>query len=166
MSQYYFAFGSNMARGRICARLPNAQRVGAASLQDYRLDFDMISLDGSGKCTVHPSKNEQVFGVVWQLTDEEVNILTNIEGPRYDLTPVQVTLLENGKKLNAVAYIANTFDKVALPYDWYVDHVYRGAIEAQLPQIYIDSIKTQASVEDTNQARAVQERNIYLKDYS
>ena len=55
MTQYYFSFGSNMSAHRIKARLPNAKRVGVAKLVGYQLAFDMLSLDGSGKCTIHQS---------------------------------------------------------------------------------------------------------------
>ncbi|MFY8274036.1 gamma-glutamylcyclotransferase family protein [Pseudoalteromonas sp. SSDWG2] len=164
MTRYYFSFGSNMSAQRIKARLPNAKRVGVAHLKGYKLAFDMLSLDGSGKCTIHPHEHSSVYGVVWELEFHEQEELHHIEGPRYDITHVDVTLTHNQEALVAYCYIANTIDKVALPYEWYVQHVHFGAIEANLPEHYVQSIKNQASVEDQDAARHQREMQIHLKD--
>ena len=164
MTQFYFAFGSNMSLHRIRARLPGAERIGVAELKGHRLDFDMLSLDGSGKCTIHPSDEESVYGVVWQLSDHEQGILHDIEGPRYDIETRTVTLIDSNEQVQVFCYIANTLDKVALPFDWYVQHVYYGAREAQLPEHYVNAIKTRASVEDLNRERHLRETQMYNKE--
>ncbi len=164
MTQYYFSFGSNMSAHRLKARLPDAKRIGVARLHGYELAFDMLSLDGSGKCTIHPHDERLVYGVVWQLNGEEQEQLHRIEGPRYDVAHVDVVLSENEQLLSAFCYVANTVDKVALPFDWYVQHVHLGAQEADLPKTYIESIKNQASVEDLNRERRQHEMQIHLKE--
>lgn len=52
MALYNFSFGSNMSSSRLLARLPEAKRVGTAILKGYELTFDMVSTDGSAKCSV------------------------------------------------------------------------------------------------------------------
>lgn len=164
MTQYYFSFGSNMSAHRIKARLPNAKRVGVAKLVGYQLAFDMLSLDGSGKCTIHPDEHSSVYGVVWELNETEQHTLHHIEGPRYDVEQLQVHLTAQQQHITAYCYIANTIDKVALPFDWYVQHVYLGAQEAALPESYVQSIKNQASVEDLNHERRQHEMQIHTKE--
>ena len=86
-----FSFGSNMSTARLLARLPNAQFITTATLKGYQLNFAMLSSDGSAKCSIAKSKkNEEVFGVVYALDDQELSLLDDIEGPRYDRTPVTV----------------------------------------------------------------------------
>ncbi|MEM0514172.1 gamma-glutamylcyclotransferase family protein [Pseudoalteromonas sp. YIC-827] len=161
MTQYYFAFGSNMSAQRLGERLPSAQRVGVAHLPDYRLSFDMLSLDGSGKCTIYRESGASVYGVVWILDVEDQEFLHKIEGPRYDIAHIEVTLVDQQEPIRAYCYIANTRDRVALPFDWYVQHVYRGAQEASLPEHYIAEIGRQASIEDLNRERHLREMKIH-----
>ncbi|NMR26265.1 gamma-glutamylcyclotransferase [Pseudoalteromonas sp. NEC-BIFX-2020_015] len=155
MTIYNFSFGSNMSSNRLLARLPNAKRVGTAILDGYELTFDMVSLDGSGKGNVRPSndQNTQVYGVVYQLNHDEKSVLDDIEGPRYDCVDVQVTLLD-GQVLNAHCYIANTTNEDILPYDWYMQHVHRGALEACVPNEYSEAIKSRQTCRDSNSERA------------
>lgn len=155
MALYNFSFGSNMSSKRLLARLPQVKRVGTALLKGYELTFDMVSLDGSGKCTLKKSAKQgaHVYGVVYQLTEAEKEVLDDIEGPRYDCVDVEVTLLD-GKKIAAHCYIANTTDASILPYDWYIQHVHRGALEAGLPNEYSENIKSRPTRQDSDKIRA------------
>ncbi|CAM4352337.1 gamma-glutamylcyclotransferase family protein [Pseudoalteromonas ostreae] len=164
MAVYNFSFGSNMSSSRLLARLPNATRIGTAILAGYELTFDMVSTDGSGKGNVRSSndKNAQVYGVVYQLNDAEKTILDAIEGPRYDCIDIQVTLLD-GQKVAAHCYIANTTDAQILPYDWYMQHVHRGALEAGVPNAYSDAIKSRPTCQDSDSARAAIEFAVHQK---
>jgi hypothetical protein len=47
-----FAYGSNMLERRLTARTPSAIPVGTAYVEEYRLTFDKVSTDGSGKCEI------------------------------------------------------------------------------------------------------------------
>ncbi|NMM41542.1 gamma-glutamylcyclotransferase family protein [Pseudoalteromonas arctica] len=164
MAVYNFSFGSNMSSSRLLARLPNATRIGTAILAGYELTFDMVSTDGSGKGNVRPSndKNAQVYGVVYQLNDAEKTILDAIEGPRYDCVDIQVTLLD-GQQVAAHCYIANTTDAQILPYDWYMQHVHRGALEAAVPNAYSDAIKSWPTCQDSDTVRAATEFAVHQK---
>jgi hypothetical protein len=158
MTLYNFSFGSNMSSKRLLARLPEVKRIGTATLAGYKLTFDMLSLDGSGKCSIEQSneKGALVYGVVYQLTASEKAILDDIEGPRYDCADIEVTLL-NGERITAHCYIANTTDASILPYDWYIEHVHRGALEADLPNAYSENIKSRSTCQDSDKARAASE---------
>ena len=158
MALYNFSFGSNMSSNRLLARLPEVKRMGTARLMGYELTFDMVSLDGSGRCSIKESvePGAQVYGVVYQLTPAEKEILDGIEGPRYDCVDVEVILLD-GKKVTAHCYIANTTDASILPYDWYIEHVHRRALEAGLPNEYSEKIKSRPTRQDSDKVRAAVE---------
>ncbi len=162
MALYNFSFGSNMSSRRLLARLPDAKRVGTAILKGYELTFDMVSTDGSAKCSIRQTSNSeaQVYGVVYQLNEDEKAILDAIEGPRYDCVDVCVKLLD-GERLTAHCYIANTLDDSLLPFDWYLQHVHRGALEAGVPNHYSEAILATKSCDDPNKTRAAREFAIH-----
>jgi gamma-glutamylcyclotransferase (GGCT)/AIG2-like uncharacterized protein YtfP len=164
MALYNFSFGSNMSSNRLLARLPEAKRVGTAILNGYDLTFDMYFKDGSGKCSIQKSSQSDavVYGVVYQINAAEKATLDEIEGPGYDCTDIQVTLL-TGQTLNTHCYIANTHDANTLPYDWYVKHVYRGALEAGVPKAYSDAILNRPQMVDSNKQRAEKEFAVHQK---
>jgi hypothetical protein len=176
MIYYNLAYGSNMSLNRLLARLPNAKRIGVATVNGFQLSFDKKGFDDSGKCNANQTDDpdDVLYGVLYQITGEEKAILDNIEGPRYDCLAINVTtesvttesattesvITKSGDSYDAYCYIANTFDGQLLPYDWYVRHVLTGAEEAQLPDWYIDKIRFQQSKEDPDQSRAQREFSI------
>lgn len=164
MALYNFSFGSNMSSSRLLARLPKAKRVGTALLKGYELTFDMVSHDGSGKCSIQKSDEHDalVYGVVYELTADEKAILDKIEGPNYDCVEVQVELLD-GQELAVHCYIANTLDNTLLPYDWYIEHVYRGSLEAGVPNSYSEAIKARPMRQDSDKKRAGVEFAVHQK---
>ncbi|MBE0352014.1 gamma-glutamylcyclotransferase family protein [Pseudoalteromonas lipolytica] len=162
MTVYNFSFGSNMSSSRLLARLPEAKRVGTAVLKGYELTFDMVSTDGSAKCSIRQTDEPEalVYGVVYQLNLAEKAILDEIEGPRYDCVDVCVELVE-GEQLTAHCYIANTLDSALLPFDWYLQHVHRGALEAGVPNHYSEAILSRDSRDDPDKTRAAKEFAIH-----
>ena len=155
MPLYNFSFGSNMSSNRLLARLPNAKRVGTATLKGYELTFDMLFSDGSGKCSIRQSSDDDavVYGVIYEINADEKAILDSIEGAGYDCVDISPTLL-TGQTINAHCYIANTHDESVLPFDWYIGHVHRGALEAGVPKAYSDAILNRPKKSDPNQERA------------
>jgi len=137
------------------ARLPNAKRVGTAILKGYELTFDMLFSDGSGKCSIQKTDKADalVYGVVYEVNADEKLILEEIEGPGYDCVDITVELL-NGQTIDTHCYIANTHDEDVLPFDWYVKHVHRGALEAGVPKAYSDAILNRPQKSDPNKERA------------
>ncbi|TMP12122.1 gamma-glutamylcyclotransferase [Pseudoalteromonas sp. S3178] len=164
MPIYNFSFGSNMSSNRLLARLPQAKRVGTAVLKGYELTFNMLFKDGSGKCSIQKNddKNALVYGVVYEVNEAEKAVLDTIEGPGYDCVAIKPTLLD-GEQIEAHCYIANTHDNDVLPYDWYIQHVHRGALEAGVPKEYSDAILNRPHKSDTNKERADIEFAVHQK---
>ncbi|MBD1580802.1 gamma-glutamylcyclotransferase family protein [Pseudoalteromonas sp. S16_S37] len=159
-----FAFGSNMSTKRLFARLPQAQCLGVAKLYGHQLTFNMLSTDGSAKCTIDAThrNDDLVMGVLYALNDNEINQLDIIEGERYDRVTLDVEALEHGP-MQAHCYIANTFIDTHLPFDWYVQHVLHGALEHGFPAEYIKHIEAQRHITDHDVERAQREWQLYQK---
>ncbi|MFC3033169.1 gamma-glutamylcyclotransferase family protein [Pseudoalteromonas fenneropenaei] len=155
-----FAYGSNMAPARLLARLPAAEYRGVVTLEGYRLTFNMLAHDGSTKCDIEKAHGERVYGVIYALTNAEKQQLDAIEGERYDCVEVTVTC-QAAQTFTAFAYIANTHDANVLPYDWYLQHVVKGAEQAQLPTDYIARIKATSVQPDSDRLRAAREYAVH-----
>ena len=151
-----------MSTARLLARLPDAQLLGVGTLHAYQLTFDMLSTDGSAKCNIVPAnqRTSSVHGVLYALDDKELARLDEIEGARYDRKAVEI-VRTCGEILNAQSYIANSFIDKHLPFDWYVEHVLKGAQEHQFNSHYIAQISAQASQTDSNLERAAREWAIH-----
>ncbi|MCF6436057.1 MULTISPECIES: gamma-glutamylcyclotransferase family protein [Pseudoalteromonas] len=157
-----FAFGSNLSTKRLFARLPQARCLGVAKLYQHRLTFNMLSTDGSAKCTIEPTsyRDDVVIGVLYGLDDEELAMLDAIEGERYDRVSIEVDSAQHGL-IEAYCYIANTFIEDQLPFDWYVQHVLNGALEHTFPSEYVALIEAQTHVTDHFTERSEREWQLH-----
>lgn len=146
----YFAYGSNMSLRRLRERVPSAQRVHVATLNDHRLAFHKVGADGSAKCDIHPCSETGacVFGVVYTMDARHRAALDRAEGlgNGYDVKHLDV-IAPGGDPVNVFSYYATAIDARLLPFDWYLQHVLRGAYENALPPDYTARI---AAVETTN----------------
>jgi len=162
---YYFAYGSNMALARIRRRLPSVRRVGPAWLPGYRLLFNVASSqDGSAKCNAEPSDNptSQVLGVLFQIDPNDKSVLDRYEGVGIEYRDENVRVrLESGGTEEALVYLGKARTDSLLPFDWYKEHVIRGAQENGLPDTYVSRIESVATIDDPDRARAEAEFAIY-----
>lgn len=160
----YFAYGSNMSIKRLQARVPSARSFGTFCLRGYVLRFHKVSRDGSAKCDVYSTGDEQdkVFGVVFDINAEEKPALDRVEGlgQGYDIERVELVDAE-GVSLSAFTYCATNKRSGLLPYCWYRHHVLVGARQAGLSTDYISAIESVACVADPDQRRADLEASIY-----
>lgn len=124
----YFAFGSNLDRDRLEARIGEVEVVGVGTLAGYRLVVSKPGLDGSAKANV-VAANEVVWGVVYAIPDGELPALDGYEGG-YERVEVSVDV--EGDAVRCWTYVAegHTDD---LPFDWYKAHMVRGAEAHGLP---------------------------------
>ncbi len=162
----YFSYGSNMFTPRLLKRVPSAQVISVAQLNSHRLKFHKISKkDGSAKCDIEKTNNpdDVVYGVVFRMLASEKPELDKAEGlgQGYNEKPVSIVGL-NGESFNAVTYYATNIDSSLKPYDWYKEHVLRGANEHKLPPDYIKSfIEAIESIADLDTEREKMEQSIY-----
>jgi hypothetical protein len=104
----YFAFGSNLLTARLKRRCPSARVVALATAPGYRVAFEKLSEDTSGKATLVPCAGPDfAVGVVYELSMQDIDTLDAFEGPGYRrLDDFFVTCRETGKALQACTYVA------------------------------------------------------------
>ncbi len=160
----YFSYGSNMSTPRLTHRAPSARAITGARLHGHRLMFHKKSSDNSGKCDIQHTNNDMdfVYGVVFEITVTEKAGLDRIEGVGigYDEKNVAVHT-HQGEILNVVTYYAINIDPELKPYEWYKEHIVRGACEHGLPAEYVNTITAIESMPDPDTSRHERELSIY-----
>ena len=167
MSDYifYFAYGSNMSSIRLKERISSAKFICVAKLLDHTLKFHKISKkDGSGKCDAsYTGKSKDfILGAVYSVHKDQLNDLDRFEGcgSGYKRKLVSV-IIESNKTMSAETYIATKIDKLLRPFDWYKEHVLRGAQAIGLSPEYISMINEVSADPDPNVERRMSELSIY-----
>jgi len=166
----YFAYGSNMSRFRLRARVGEVPIVGTALLPGYQLSFYKRGGDGSGKCNIHPTgkSSDVVFGSLYRLDQHQLQKLDIFEGVGhgYHRETMQCQLRSTDEVVSTVLYIAASHftDETLLPFAWYRDFVLAGAREQGLPEFYIQKVLEVETVADPDRKRA-QENYRLLADH-
>jgi gamma-glutamylcyclotransferase (GGCT)/AIG2-like uncharacterized protein YtfP len=152
---FTFAYGSNLDPTQMHLRCPQAQFVGTAKLEGYRLCFPRWSkIRASAVVGVEPASDETVWGVLYDLREGDLARLDLREGYHKDRPPgdnqryretVTVTLAD-GRTVQAEVYMATPSADRRLPSDEYIAYLLQLAEEWDLPLDYRDmlrAVKTQ-----------------------
>ena len=76
-----FAYGSNLDLIQMKERCPSSKIISKGSLANYRLDFNRYSSGwGGGVADVIPVKGSEVWGLVFELSDTDMDSLDFYEG--------------------------------------------------------------------------------------
>jgi gamma-glutamylcyclotransferase (GGCT)/AIG2-like uncharacterized protein YtfP len=160
----YFAYGSNLDPRQMERRCPGHHVVGLAALADHRLAFPRFTPDwGGGTCGPVHAHGQQLWGVVFEVTDEHMAALDSYEGFRgagdqhnaYDRETVTVDLVrpDDGsvpRRLRATTYFARASNPQP-PSRRYLETILRGAAHHRLPEDYVEALrKTEAGEEPTD----------------
>src|SRR5262249_15977161 len=119
-SQNYFAYGSNMLKARLEARVGHVLPGVTGSIRGYRLRFHKRSGDNSGKCNMMYTgcQKDVVYGVVFEISETQQDALDRAEGlgSGYDIEEVSIRL-PDGIEKSACAYVAvpSAIDEAAVP---------------------------------------------------
>ncbi|MEN3009331.1 gamma-glutamylcyclotransferase family protein [Pseudothermotoga sp.] len=140
-SCWYFAYGSNMYTDQIQRRVCRQHiewKVGY--LRDHKLVFNKPASDGTGYANIMLQKGSTVYGVLYKLTEKEMEVLDRFEGSGYQRRELKITVEEN-RQVTAYVYIAlQTMDGL-LPRADYLERIIKGAKEHHLPQYYIQELE-------------------------
>lgn len=103
-NKFYFAYGSNLNKKQMSYRCPQAEALGKAYLDDYKLTFKYRN-PSSGVATIEPEKGECVPGGLWKITSSCLQALDRYEGYPilYDRDIFEVKLPE-GKTVECFSY--------------------------------------------------------------
>ncbi len=138
----YFAYGSNMDPAQMRERAPGGRALGAARLGGWRLTFTRDSPGwGGGVGHIEPDPADEVWGVLWDLTEPDLVALDAYEGVdvgAYVRDEVSVT--QDGRDIDAIVYLAvpRGFKQ---PSERYIAALVRGAEAHGLPKAYVERLR-------------------------
>lgn len=142
-----FAYGSNMDFTQMHDRCPSATFVCKASLVQYRLAFTRWSVNRQcGVSDVVPATNSVVWGVIYNVPDNEMPDLDREEGVNSNsYVRRSGTVYKDGDEnspLDVEIYFAIPQDNPPyLPNQKYKNHIVNGARNWELPAEYIAELK-------------------------
>ena len=132
----HFAYGANMHRDVMAKYAPCARYVGVAKLENYRF---IITADGYA--SVESMRTAVVYGVLWGLTPRDRFSLDIWEGLACKLYAAETLAVRCACRCRrALVYIAHARQgRLAKP--GYMELVVAAALERQLPEAYIRSLR-------------------------
>lgn len=157
MSEWYFAYGSNLLAEQMARRIgplsPHENRPRRASLPHYRLVFNMRG-EGDQVFANIQSPGKGVLGVVYWCSPEALARLDEYERG-YERRRVLVTA-EDGEQMEAFVYVAGPPNLVygRRPAAEYLRRIVTGARQHGLPEAYIREIEVAAGRADESPQEA------------
>lgn len=148
-SLWYFAFGSNMSskvfRGR---RKMHPVSSESAELRGYELVFDHpgLPLLEPSFANIKPSKDNSVFGVLYNMTRREMNMLNTLEGGgAYQNLELEVIGENGARRVAHVFWTPNTGITHLFPSKRYISVLVTGAKEHNLPHEWIRFLQSHST---------------------
>ncbi len=130
----YFAFGSNLSRARLAARVHIARDLGCTLLPGWHFTCDKHGSDESAKANLVRRAGGEVWGVTYALSDEAITQLDVFEG---GYERVEVEVVAGTSRQAAFTYVSEHRNPSLLPFDWYKAHMVDGAVEHRLPESHV-----------------------------
>jgi len=157
----YFAFGSNLEPVQMRERAPGHHVVGLAELRDHRLTFPRYSQRwGGGGASIQPHHGGSVWGVLFDVNDDDLANLDRMEGYRgpgdqhneYDRVDVfvELTRADDGsvpRRVRATTFVARS-ENPQPPSRRYLEQILAGAVHHRLPEDYIALLRKTPVVEE------------------
>ena len=139
---FYFAYGSNMDPEQMEERTPGARALGAARLGGYRLTFTRDSPAwGGGVGHIEADPDSEVWGVLWELTEDHLAALDVYEG--IDVGAYvrdRLTVRFGDEDVEAEVYFAVPRGYKE-PSKKYLSALIRGAEAHGCPESYVDQLR-------------------------
>ena len=138
----YFAYGSNMDPVQMAERCPGSRALGAARLAGWRLTFTRDSPAwGGGVGHIELAPGDEVWGVLWDLTDENLASLDEYEGlavGAYVRDRVTVRFEEGDVEADVYIAVPRGYKK---PSRRYLAALLRGAEAHGCPDDYVERLR-------------------------
>lgn len=146
---YYFAYGSNMNWAQMQRRCPSSRFVCVGRLPGYQFGITRHSrLRNCGTANVFPAPGKEVWGIVYEIPDEELLILDGFEdGYRRQLLPIECAG-DGMPPLQALVYVAAIEENVPLPNPEYRRLIVEGALQWKLPADYLCVLESIEAAEE------------------
>lgn len=141
----YFAYGSNMDERQMRRNAPAAKVLGHARLDGYRMEFTVYSdrWEG-GAANIEPDPDAHVWGIVWDVSDDDLDALDTYEGHPTFYRREQVTVETSDGPVDCTTYRIAHQRGYVRPTDDYI-HRMRSAIRVHgLPPEALDILEAAA----------------------
>jgi gamma-glutamylcyclotransferase (GGCT)/AIG2-like uncharacterized protein YtfP len=137
----YFAYGSNMNADQMAERCPESEFVGKACLEGYRLDFTTYSRSrGGGAADVLVDPTAEVWGLVFDLSDNDLQRLDRKEGTDYRRCQREVVTSANVTLIAWVYEVITKSDSFVPPTAAYMKLLIDAAVKHAFPDAYIQML--------------------------
>ena len=133
----YFAYGSNMDQEQMHERCPRAVLFGPAVLNDYHLAFTIFSPTRLCGCAdIVSSFGDRVHGLLYRLTDAEMEAMDAFEGHpiHYQRIPVRINYQDG--EVDAYSYEVVYKKENLRPSPHYLGLLQSAAILHKFPEEY------------------------------
>ncbi len=131
----YFAYGSNLCVTQMALRCPDAADPRPAVLSDH----DWL-INQRGVATVEPLAGNQVHGVLWQVSSDDLAMLDSAEGVPVRYRRDRLTVHTDDGPSPAWVYIDHRVTP-GPPRPGYLPRIIDGAVHHGLPQKWIDFLR-------------------------
>ncbi len=139
---YYFAYGARMSSSHMLLTSPNASAVGPAYLEAFRLAFNVQDRQfGGGAANAVPDPAARLWGVLWEVDDEELSGFDSFRGEApSDTHGVMVEVHGPDGPVTAKTMMLPATDGFVAPADPYLRLLHAGARAYGLPREALDAI--------------------------
>ena len=131
----YFAYGSNLCVDQMAARCPGARDPRPAVLPDH----DWL-INERGVATIEQSDGGAVHGVLWHLTDADLEILDRAEGVPSRYRRDRLTVQTPEGDASAWVYIDHR-NQPGKPREGYLERIISGALHHGLPGNWVEFLR-------------------------
>ena len=116
----YFAYGMNTSVSNMQERCPGAAVICNAVLAGYELQFKK-------HCDVVQNSKSVVYGVLWDISEEDALMLDALECvPVYYTRKMVYVTISGGTQVEAMLYVMNDRYELDPPDDFYLEMVAKG----------------------------------------
>ena len=144
MAVKYFAYGSNLDLPQMKRRCPSSKLISKGSLSGYRLTFNRFSSGwGGGVADVIQKQGSKVWGLVFEISDTDLERLDRYEGYYKDQNSLYerwkaVINTPNGQISDVWVYTVVEKQKFVPPTSEYLQIIKDAAVKWNFPKSYQD----------------------------
>ncbi len=141
--KYYFAYGTLLGEKAMRAFAPSARSVGVMRLDGYELAFGETHVPGTGGCWLKPADGAELYGVQYELSDEDMSRMDKASGiPEGLWVRMAVTLVDkNGNSIQSNTYTIPGSPPAFRPTEDYLGKVRAGLETMPLPSDYVRKVE-------------------------
>ena len=150
----YFAYGSNLDLPHMKSRCPESKLISKGSLSGYRLTFNRFSSGwGGGVADVIQEQDSKVWGLIFEISDTDLERLDRYEGYHNDWTSLYErwkTVIDtpNGQVSDVWVYTVVEKQKFVKPTLEYLQIIKDAAVKWNFPKAYLMLAYLDALYED------------------